>query len=262
MTTLSIQDHFVPTSIPFDLVKYKYRPGNVLVVSPHPDDDVIGAGGTMSVLSGRGHCVFSLYITDGSSEIFNNSSIPMARQQEALDALQVVRARGAVFLRHKSRQLRNSVGRPVIQEIREVLKYFMPEIVYVTAPFEKHMTHMRVTEMTVKAIRQIRGYWPKLWGYSVWGGFFGLPGTDVVDITEVVRIKRKAIRKHKSQLQHKAYDVGIIGRNRYEGIFLKTHNSESFQFAETFLDMQELVLNKRLSLKAFSNKVFKGFIRP
>ena len=260
MTVISVEDPIASFSAPFDFKKYKNKPGNVLVVSPHPDDDVIGAGGTMSILSGRGLDVFSLYITDGSSAIFNNNRVHLARQQEALDALQVVRARGAVFLRHKSRQLRDAANRSVIQEIREVIKYFMPEIVYVTSPFEKHMTHMWVTEMTVKAIRQIRAYRPKLWGYSVWGGIFGLPaGADVVDITQVVRIKRKAIRKHKSQLQYKAYDAGIIGRNKYEGIFLETHNSESFQFAETFLNMQELVSNKRLSLKAFSNKALKGF---
>lgn len=262
---ISVENHVVPTSLPFDLNTFKSKPRNVLVVSPHPDDDVIGAGGTMAILAGRGFDVFSLYVTDGNSLVFKSSGIPperisVARQDEALDALRVVRARGGIFLRHKRRQLTGRGDRAVIGELREVLKFFMPEIVYVASPFERHMTHIRVTELTVKAIRQIKGYCPKIWGYNVWGGVYGLPGTNAVDITEVISIKTEAISMHKSQVQCKDYESGITGRNRYEGIFMETHKPDVFQFAETFLDMQELVLNKRLSLRAFSKKTIEAFL--
>ena len=52
---------------PRDLKPFAQRPGNVLVVAPHPDDDVIGAGGTMALLAQAGKQVYSLYVTDGSS---------------------------------------------------------------------------------------------------------------------------------------------------------------------------------------------------
>ena len=36
----------------------------VLVVSPHPDDETLGAGGTLLKLKGQGHQIFWLNITD------------------------------------------------------------------------------------------------------------------------------------------------------------------------------------------------------
>jgi len=40
---------------------------------------------------------------------------------------------------------------------------------------------------------------------------------------------------HKSQLKYKDYVSGMIGRNRYEGVFLETH-------LKTALNMRKLLL--------------------
>lgn len=42
-------------------------PGRVVVLAPHPDDEVLGAGGTMRQLVRRGFCVVVLAVTDGES---------------------------------------------------------------------------------------------------------------------------------------------------------------------------------------------------
>ena len=92
-------------------------------------------------------------------------------------------------------------------------------------------------------------------GYHVWGGVWGLPKTSSVDISSVIHLKRKAIRKHKSQLSFKPYDVGIVSRNRFEGVFLETHKPERYEYAETFLDMGQLLANRRLQLKTFVKNI-------
>ena len=71
-------------------------------------------------------------------------------------------------------------------------------------------------------------------------------------------LKVKAIRMHQSQLAFKAYDAGILGRNRYEAIFSETHKAARHSYVECFLDMQELVTNKRLSLSTFSKKMLRN----
>ena len=68
-------------------------------------------------------------------------------------------------------------------------------------------------------------------------------------------LKVKAIRMHQSQIAFKAYDEGMLGRNRYEAIFSDTHKAAQHSHVECFLDMQELVTNKRLSLSTFSKKI-------
>ena len=238
----------IPTVNSFDLSRYHKSSSSAVVISPHPDDDVIGMVGSMRLLADKGINVFSIYTTDGSSKIFKDRNISEIRQNEAIDALGVVRAKAGIFFKHKSGKL--SVSK-IVEDILSVLVFFRPKTLYVTSPFERHSTHLKVTEMTVKAVRQIKGYCPELWGYSVWSGAFSINNMKIVDISKVINIKKKAISKHKSQIKYKDYASGIIGRNRYEGVFLNTHAKKSFEYAETFVNMKELLTNRRLSLKGF-----------
>ncbi len=42
-------------------------PGPILIVSPHPDDDVLGTGGMIQVAEGLGKVIYILYITAGDA---------------------------------------------------------------------------------------------------------------------------------------------------------------------------------------------------
>ena len=245
---------------PRDLKPFAQRPGNVLVVAPHPDDDVIGAGGTMALLAQAGKQVFSVYVTDGSS--FPGSALRgtteqviALRQKEAIAALKAVKAKGGIFLKGSSTKIKNNSSRAVEHALRDVLRFFMPESICVPVPFDTHPTHHAVLQITLRVLRSMRNYFPELWGYAVWGGIFSTRGFKIVDISAVVELKRKAIRMHKSQIAYKAYDAGILGRNRYEAVFSETHKPARHSYVEGFLDMQELVTNRRLSLSTFTKKI-------
>jgi LmbE family N-acetylglucosaminyl deacetylase len=238
----------IPAVTSFDLSRHKKSASSAVVISPHPDDDVIGMGGSMRLLADKGVNVFSVYITDGSSEIFKDREIAAVRQKEALEALGVVRAKAGIFLKHKSGKF--SVSK-IVQDIIAVLDFFRPETLYVTSPFERHPTHLKVTDMTIKALRQIKNYCPTFWGYNVWSGHWRGEEINAFDIKKVINVKKKAICMHKSQQKYKDYASGMIGRNRYEGVFLETHGKKSFEYAETFVNMKELLTNRRLSLKGF-----------
>jgi len=242
----------IPVVPSFDLSRHKKSVSSAVVISPHPDDDVIGMGGSMRLLADKGVNVFSIYITDGSSKIFKDRKISEVRQKEALDALGVVKAKAGIFLKHKSGKIS---AFKIVKEIIELLDFFRPKLLYVTSPFERHATHLKVTEMTIKAVRQIKDYCPELWGYSVWSGTLTTNKMKVVDVSKVINIKKKAIGKHKSQQKYKDYASGMIGRNRYEGIFLETHGKNSFEYAETFVNMKDLALSRNLTLKGFINRM-------
>lgn len=51
---------------------------NILIFSPHPDDDVISMGGTLIRLVGQGHKVFIAYMTSGNIAVFDHDALRFA----------------------------------------------------------------------------------------------------------------------------------------------------------------------------------------
>ena len=136
---------------PLDLKPFARCPGNVLVVAPHPDDDVIGAGGSMALLAQSGKQVFSLYVTDGSrfprSALWGtNEQIIALRQKESIAALKAVKAKGGIFLKGSRKKLKNRSSRAVEQAIRDVLGFFCRN----QSMFLRHLRPTRLTVVSCK----------------------------------------------------------------------------------------------------------------
>lgn len=60
------------------------RASNLLVVAAHPDDEVLGAGGTIPLVKQAGGRVTVLIVTDGSSTQYAGDSAVAARKEEQL----------------------------------------------------------------------------------------------------------------------------------------------------------------------------------
>lgn len=215
---------------------------NLLVIAPHPDDDVIGMGGTMRLSADAGARVFTAYVTHGRTQ----SASAALRRSEALAALKTVRASGAFFLNYASSALAGS-SRGAARQLRSIIGLLRPAEIYLPSPFERHPTHRLVTRIAQGAVKDLQHPVPPLWGYSVWGGVYGLPGTKTVDISKYLQLKKRAIRQHASQTAEKPYDRGMLGRNIYEGIFLETHGGY-VPAAETFINIGLLRKFNRLNL--------------
>lgn len=103
MGEISWQEKFIPAQERISLEDYAGRKDNILVIAPHPDDDVLGVGGEMIEASTQGKGVFSVYITDGRGSprldpAISDDEMALRRQKEALAALKAVGAVGGFFL--------------------------------------------------------------------------------------------------------------------------------------------------------------------
>ncbi len=228
---------------------------DMLVIAPHPDDDVIGAGGVMALEARDGGSVVSVYVTGGGK-----GRTIRQREREARESLKAVGACGGIFLGCASDNLKRGETGGIDRVLRSVFTYFRPAAVYVPAPFERHATHRAATALSVGLLRALPSYRPALWGYAVWGPLGGLPSARVVDITPVADVKRKAIRCHAGQVALKPYADGMLGRNRHEGAYLETHAPAFYDYAETFLDMSMLLARPRMRLRTFARTVLSGII--
>ncbi len=264
---IPLHGKFSPVRKETVLENYRGKKGSVLVIAPHPDDDVLGAGGSMALYSDQGKAVFSIYLTDGRGSPRRDEDLKVPdeefaarRQTEAVSALAKVGATGAFFLGHRSGELTGGNGKIAAAEISAVCRFLLPEEIFLPAPYDSHPTHQRCTHLAIGALRPIHPR-PILLGYSFWGCFRGGKERVFRDITPVIRRKVDAVLAHASQIACKNYQQGILGKNNYDAVFWETHEPQKASFAEIFLEMTELLEHEALSLEEFMRQDFELFLK-
>ncbi len=103
-------------------------PKRVLVFSPHPDDDVISMGGTLSRLVEQGHEVHVAYQTSGNIAVFDADAIRFGEFAAAFNrSFGIDEGRTGeledhieAFLRHKAP---GQVDSPEVQRIKTMIRY-------------------------------------------------------------------------------------------------------------------------------------------
>ncbi len=199
---------------------------NVVVLSPHPDDSVIGMGGTIKRLLDGGCSVKVVVVTTGergSPEAMENESarkeLAEIRREEERDASR--------FLGYESVALsfHSAEGEEVAERIRE--ETAGADIVFAPHENDGHHTHLDVT-------RQLLSLPPEaeVWGYETWRP---ISDPDVtVDISGEVEAKVEAIMCHRSQILQKDFAGAAKGLARYRGVFSKNYPKSGYDYAECF----------------------------
>jgi LmbE family N-acetylglucosaminyl deacetylase len=131
------------------------RPGPLVVVSPHPDDEVLGAGGLMRMWSAWHQPVALVSVTDGEAAFPDWTGLKMRRRAE-LD-----RALGALSpsLIHRFRLgLPDGGGNsnmPALREVLVLLCEFKPTLI---APYERdgHPDHEAAGKACLEIAREFR----------------------------------------------------------------------------------------------------------
>ena len=87
----------------FDIHSLLTRPGRVVVIAPHPDDEVLGIGGSLAALEASGREVLVVAVTDGAashpgSSLWSEERLRWTRPLESIEALARLNA-GAQLLR-------------------------------------------------------------------------------------------------------------------------------------------------------------------
>jgi len=266
MKESSWKDKFIPLKEGLSLDDYRGRSGNLLVISPHPDDDVLGGGGVMIGAAEEGRGVFSVTVTDGRGSPQQGPSISEEemverRRKESMAALKIVGAAGGFCFLRRSSEMEGEGGKEVEKDLKDLFEWLTPGEVYLPAPYERHKTHQKVTRLTLAVLRSSTAPRPFLFGYSLWGGFFGEKKRVARDIPPFVRKKVEAVLAHATQIAYKNYQQGILGKNNAEAIFWESQEAQAATFVEAFLDMSELLEHKDWSLEDFIRQDVEAFIR-
>lgn len=198
----------------------------VLVLAPHPDDEVFGCAGALHTYAQRGTSVQVHVLTDGAGyapagQRVQIAAVRMAETQAALAILGVGEASSAGFPDRGLSGLRQQLG----THLADLLVQHQPDLVLAPAPSEVHPDH-RALAWALQDLLQPpaaqasgRSAYPltTLMFYEV--GALQHPSL-LLDITPLWPLKWAAMQCFKSQLDQQDYAGHIEGLNRYRSYTL------------------------------------------
>lgn len=184
----------------------------ILILAPHPDDEVFGCGGSAALYALAGVPVQALILTDGGlwGIAPPGMDVVTARQMESRAAAQVLGCREPIFVDYADRSLEKK-GIEMVELIVCHMKNCGANVLMAPSLWEIHPDHHAVAIAAVSAIQQCgTGY--TLVQYEV--GAPLLPNV-LIDVTPVWKSKQRAIACFTSQLAMQGYDRHVTALNIY-----------------------------------------------
>ncbi|MCK8816315.1 PIG-L family deacetylase [Natroniella sulfidigena] len=206
---------------------------DILVLAPHPDDGVIGCGGTMAkyINLNQDLNLKVIYITDGrkAGEADSVERLITKRKSEAEAALNSLGVNDFEFFDIKDGKVYKN-----IIEIKRRLESILPNYKHIFTPFieDGHKDHQFTTLALYQVLQGLKIENIKIWNYEVWSPT--IPNS-LIDITDSIEQKKRAISFHESQLELVDYVEKIVGLNAYRSIKL----DKEVKFCEGFLKLDK-----------------------
>jgi len=127
--------------------------GNILIVAAHPDDEVLGMGGTIHKLTTLGKDVSILFISDGVTSRAELRETIASRRESATRALGVLGCKTVTFSDFPDNKLDTVPMLDICQRIENSVKQLQPTTIFTHFPHDLNIDHQRVSEATNVAAR-------------------------------------------------------------------------------------------------------------
>ncbi len=180
---------------------------NVLVVSPHPDDETLGAGGTILRLKEEGNKIFWLNITGMTKGGIFSEEMQERRKEQLKNIEDFYKFEGTYNLNLPTAQLDSYNTSDAIDKIREVFTKVQPEMLILPDYNDAHSDHKKVFEWCYSCSKVFRfPYIKKIMTMEIVSETdFGKPENPFipnfyVDITEYLEEKINALNIYDTEL--------------------------------------------------------------
>ena len=203
------------------------RGKRITVIAPHPDDEMLGAGGTLIRARNGGASVRCIYLT--------SSKPPTQVEAETAEVAQRIGYR-TEFLRYPVHGI--PLTDDSVTRLAEALSAEPMDCLFLPILFDDHDDHRRASQLLWQASRRglIRDD-VELWCYQVYSPIIS---NVVVDISDVAEEKATVVRMWKSQMQHRNFDHYILGLNAFNIRLLPTARYVEAFFVVPLRDYCEL----------------------
>lgn len=179
----------------------------VLVVGAHPDDEVLGAGGTIAKHAAAGDEVHTLIITEGTTHQYEDEDLIAQKRRDARECADRLGAAKVHFGDLPDMKLDDVPHVEINAVIEEVCDSIEPDMVYTHSRREVNRDHVAVHDSTLVATRPGAGVSAVL-AYETPSSTEYTPSTDgfepelFINIEEYLETKINAFRSYKTEIRN------------------------------------------------------------
>ena len=182
-------------------------PKKIVVIAPHPDDEVLGLGATISRFAKNGVEV-SILIVSGHLPPLYDESCFLKTQKEAINAFNVMHVKNWEFLKIPATTLHQILVAELNKKISNFIQKYKPEWVFLPFP-DRHIDHRTVFESSVVACRPNNKNAPRVvLAYETLSEtHWNVPGIEpafnpdfFVNTSEFMDDKKEAMKQYTSQI--------------------------------------------------------------
>jgi LmbE family N-acetylglucosaminyl deacetylase len=134
----------------------------VLIVAAHPDDEVLGCGGTIARLAQEGHEVRVAILAEGMTSRSPQREQADPKQlhhlhKQAQRAADILHAKEVVVRKLPDNRLDTVPLLEVVKQVEELIEQFSPEVIYTHHPGDLNVDHGVVHRAVLTATRPVPG---------------------------------------------------------------------------------------------------------
>ncbi len=218
---------------------------NVLVVAAHPDDEVIGCGGTIARHISNGDKVHVLFMTDGVSSRKVSTEEIENRSEAARNASDILKITSFEFLEFPDNQMDMVPLLQIIQSIENIIGRIQPSIVYTHHVGDLNLDHQITHKAVITACRpQPEFYVKEIYAFETLSSTEWQSNPDYmfvpnvfIDISNFINLKKEALRAYNLEMRsppHTRSIENILRLNAFRG------NSVGIEFSESFTLIRQI----------------------
>ena len=211
----------------------------IFVIAPHPDDEILGCGGTIIRNIAEGNEVYICVVTKGLPPLFNPERSDEQRQ-DTIACHERIGIKKTYYLDYPAAMLEKVERYELNGKILGVIKEILPDEVYIPHWGDMQKDHQIVAEAAMVALRP--KYHPqvkKIYGYETMSETaWNAPNVQnefipnvFVDITDFIEAKKEALALFKLQVSPfpDARSLGAIeALAKYRGALMDMKAAEAF----------------------------------
>jgi len=212
---------------------------NILVTAAHPDDEVIGMGGTIKKLS-KNNKIILCVVSEGASAQYTDKKMIKVRRDACKDSGKILGISEFIFLDFPDMRLDTIPHLEINRELEKIISKYTPKIVYSPPHHDLNKDHQKVYESCLISTRPSSSSVKQLLCYEL-PGIVKEPFHPNIyeNIVKEMPFKIKAFKKYDSEVEKFPHHRSVESLENLaiqRGIECGHRKAEAFDLIRSILD--------------------------